>query len=358
MKKLQITLLAFVGGVLAHAASADDRDFAIAPIGLVVLAFGYNTEVGASLSGRVEHGQFLGGNHAISLGFAVSADDKAYDLMLRGGDAHSTGLTFEYVLGHVSANRQRTFGLDMTESFFKPSAEFNYGLSRFSLGAVFSKDVVSNAFRVPAVLRSEVGARNLYGLSAGYSRERNGASYAASGEVLTSGDGIAFGKAELSAGYKYKANQRGLVLEARFAAGAIGVMQGATSVLDRFIPSSGAVRGFEAGGFGSLDASGTHVGSTNYAVLSFGARQKGLIASLPDLSLGAFVDFGSAWGFDSGGDFLRSQVDDAAKLRSSVGFSIGQNFGPGHIELVVAFPLQHESADRLQELQLNFSTKF
>ncbi|MEN8949675.1 BamA/TamA family outer membrane protein [Planktotalea arctica] len=358
MKNLQIVLLIAAGSFLANAASANDGDFSIAPVGSVELAFGYNTEVGASVSGRLEHGQFLGGNHAISLGFALSADEQAYDLMLRGGDADAVGPTFEYVLGHASAKRQSTFGLDTTESFFKPRAVYNYGLSRVSLGAVLSKDEVSNAFAAPAVLRAEVGERNLYGLSAGYSREGSGGYYAASGEVLTSGDGIAFGKAELAARYKYKANQRGLVLEARFAAGTIGVMQGSTSVIDRFVPSSGALRGFEAGGFGSVDASGTHVGSTNYAVVSFGARQKGLIASLPDLSLGAFVDLGSAWGFDSGGDPLRAQVDDAAKLRSSAGFTIGQNFGPGHIELVVAFPLQHESADRLQELQLNFTTKF
>jgi outer membrane protein assembly factor BamA len=264
-------------------------------------------------------------------------------------------------LSHTTADRQSQMGIDTVETFFRPQAVFSNPDSRVTVEAIFGRDEIANVSSAPTVLQAEVGNRDIYGLGVNYAAQRAGWSYGVSGEIITDGGDLAYGKVETAASYDVPLSQSDTELGFRFAAGMITVSNGQTTINDRFIPSSGVLRGFGAGGFGPSDPSvlgGAPVGATNYAVMSFDARRNGLFASMPEVAFGGFVDVGSAWGLDGSSDVARAAIDDSANLRASVGLTVSRAFGPARVELVLAHPFQHKATDHLQEVQINFSSKF
>jgi len=335
-------------------------DVGAEPVGSLAFGVGYNQDAGASVSGRFQHDQFLGQDQTVDFGFDVTEDEQSYDLLFKNNGFGDGKPKFVFVLSHATADRQAQMGIDTVETFFRPQAVFSNPNSRVTFEAIFGRDEIANVWSAPTVLQAEVGNRAIYGLGVDYAVQLAGWSYGLNGEVITDGGDLAYGKIEAAASYDIL-SQSDKELGFRFAAGKITLAKGQTTVNDRFIPSSGALRGFEAGGFGPSGGSvlgGTPVGATNYAVMSFDARHTGIIAAMPELAIGGFVDVGSAWGLDDNGDAARAAINDSADLRSSVGLTVSRDFGPARVELVLAHPIQHEVTDHLQELQINFTSKF
>ncbi|SOB89550.1 surface antigen-like protein [Rhodobacter sp. JA431] len=345
----------------APSVHAQDMDLGAEKVGSLAFGVGYNMDAGASVSGRFRHDRFLGYDQTLDFGFDVSEDEHSYDLLFQNNGIGNGNPKFAFVLSHVTSDRQSLMGIDTTETFFRPQAVFTNPKSRLTVEAIFGHDEISNVAAAPAVLQAEEGARDLYGLGLDYSAKRAGWSYGISGEAITDGRDLSYGKLETTASYEIAFPKSETEVGVRLAAGMISVWEGQTTVNDRFLPSSGALRGFEAGGFGPADASvldGAPVGATNYAVMSFYARRTGVIASMPELAIGGFVDLGSAWGFDDNGNAARAAIDDGANLRASIGLTVSREFGPARVELVLAHPFQHEDTDHLQEVQINFTSKF
>ena len=341
--------------------SAQGLDLGEDPIGHLSFGIGYNVDAGVSVSGRLKHGQFLGHDQTIDFDFDYAEDEQSYDLLFQNNGIGDGNPKFAFALGHVTADRQSQIGIDTVETFFRPQAVFSNLDSRVTVGAIFGRDEIANVSSAPTVLQAEVGDRDIYGLGVDYAAQRAGWSGNISGEIIGDGGDLAYGKVETVASYDIPMSQSDTEIGFRFAAGMIAVSKGQTTINDRFIPSSGALRGFEAGGFGPSDASvlgGAPVGATNYAVMSFDARRAGLVASMSELAIGGFVDVGSAWGFDDNGDAARATIDDSANLRASIGLTVSRDFRASRIELVLAHPIQHEVTDHLQEVQINFTSKF
>jgi len=340
---------------------AQGVDLGVEPVGYLSFGIGYNMDAGASVSGRLKHDQFLGHDQTIDFGFDVAEDEQSYDLLFQNNGIGDGNSKFSFVLSHVTADRQSQMGIDTVETFFRPQATFSNHGSQVTIEAIFGHDEIANVSRAPTVLKAELGTRDIYGLGVDYAVQRAGWSYGMSGEIISDGGDLAYGKVETVASYYILLSQSDTELGFRFAAGKIAVSKGQTTVNDRFIPSSGVLRGFESGGFGPSGVSvlgGAPVGATNYSVMSFDARRTGLVSSMPELAIGGFVDVGSAWGLDDNGDAARASIDDSANLRASVGLTVSRSFGPSLVELVLAHPFQHEDIDHLQEVQVNFSSKF
>lgn len=340
---------------------AQGVDLGVEPVGYLSFGVGYNMDAGASVSGRLKHDQFLGHDQTVDFGFDVAEDEQSYDLLFQNNEIGDGNPKFAFVLSHVTADRQSQMGIDTVETFFLPQAVFSNQGSQVTIEAIFGHDEIANVSSAPAVLQAELGTRDIYGLVVDYAAQRAGWSYHVSGEIISDGGDLAYGKVETVASYYIPLSQSDTELGFRFAAGKIAVSKGQTTVNDRFIPSSGVLRGFESGGFGPSDTSvvgGAPVGATNYGVMSFDARRAGLVSSMPELAIGGFVDVGSAWGLDDNGDAARTSIDDSANLRASVGLTVSRSFGTSRVDLVLAHPFQHEDIDHLQEVQINFSSKF
>ena len=361
MRRHSLAKFCYLVCLLAPHASAQGLLLGENPVGYLSFGIGYNMDAGASVSGRLKHDQFLGHDQTIDFGFYVAEDEQSYDLLFQNDGIGDGDPKFAFVLGHVTADRQLQMGIDTVETFFRPQAVFSSTGSVLTVEAIFGRDEVANIANAPTVLQAEIGTRDIYGLGIDYAAQRAGWSYNVSGEINSDGGDLAYGKVETMASYNIPIHQSDSEFGFRFTAGKIAVSNGQTTINDRFIPSSGVLRGFEAGGFGPSDPSvlgGAPVGATNYSVMSFDARRNGLLASMPEVAIGGFVDVGSAWGLDGSSDVARAAIDDSANLRASVGLTVSRAFGPARVELVLAHPFQHKATDHLQEVQINFSSKF
>ena len=359
------SLLSFSMAFLAAGAAAQESnkysEYKDLPVGAVFFGAGYNLDVGLSVFGRLKHDQFLAPNQKIDIGFAISDVSQSYDLLLENEGVFGATPRLAFSVSHRTSDRQETLGIDTTVSELKPRLVFDGGASTTSVSAIVRRDEVSNTSVAPVLLQDEAGKRDVYGLGLEYQARRANAVYSVSSDFLTDGEDLSFAKAETSAHRAFNLNAPGLDVELRAAAGAIVVFGGQTTINDRFLPASGTLRGFEAAGFGPVDPSalnGAPVGATRYAVMSLDVRQKGIVAALPGLSFGAFMDVGSSWGLDEMGSGPRASIDDAAKLRGALGLTMSREFGPARLELVLAHPFRHEDADRLQQLQINFTSRF
>ena len=353
--------LCFLVCLFAPHVSAQSIQDGAEPVGYVSFGIGYNQDAGASVSGRLKHDRFLNHNQTIDFGFDVAEEEQSYDLLFRNNGIGDGNPKLAFVLSHVTADRQSQMGIDTVETFFRPHAVFSNQGSQVTVEAIFGRDEIANVSNALTVLQAELGTRDIYGLGVDYAAQLAGWAYEVSGEVISDGGDLAYGKVETVASYDIPLSQSDTELGFNFIAGMIVVSKGQTTVNDRFIPSSGVLRGFESGGFGPSDASmlgGAPVGATNYAVMSLAARRTGLVLSMPELAIGGFFDVGSAWGLDDNGDADRMAIDDAANLRASIGLTVSRTFGHARVELALAHPLQHEDTDHLQEVQINFSAKF
>lgn len=343
---------------LAFAQGTDLRE---EQVGALSFGLSYNMDAGASVSGRFQHSRLFGGNSRVDFGFDVSEDEQSYDLLFQSEAFGSGNPKLAFVLEHATADLQSLMGIGTTKTKFRPQAVFAFDEKTLTVEAIFGRDEVTAFAAAPAVLLAEAGSRDIYGMGVDLTGRWDALTYGVSGTLVTDGGGLTYGKIETEAAYRFPTQSEDMAFEARFAAGMISVFDGQTTINDRFLPSSGVLRGFEMGGFGPSDPAalgGAPVGSTNYAVMSLDYRRTGLIAAAPQVAIGGFIDVGSSWGLDDNGNADRAAIDDAARLRASAGLTISRDFGSARVELVLSHPLQHQPTDRLRNVQIAFASKF
>lgn len=159
-----------------------------------------------------------------------------------------------------------------------------------------------------------------------------------------------------NAAYETKIMNEEVTLHAEVEAGAVTALSGtSTRLLDRFTGND-KVRGFASNGIGPRDLAAVNrdaLGGNYYAAARVEARFPIGLPVEYGISGGLFADVGSVWGLDAPGS-----IDDAAHLRSSIGFSIFWDSGLGPLRLNFAKPLQKQSYDNQQTFDLTISTKF
>lgn len=156
--------------------------------------------------------------------------------------------------------------------------------------------------------------------------------------------------------YETKVLNEEVTLHVEAEAGAVTALGGtSTRLLDRFTGND-SVRGFASNGFGPRDLAAVNqdaLGGNYYAAARMEARFPIGLPVEYGISGGVFADVGTVWGLDAPGS-----IDDAAHLRSSIGFSIFWDSGLGPLRLNFAKPLQKQSYDKEQVFDLTISTKF
>lgn len=332
------------------------------PVGRAAFGLGYNLDAGLSIVGEFQHRALMGQDQSIDLNFALSSGEQAVALDYRLNGLAGGNPRFGAAVSHAEVDRRARNGIETSVTRVSPGAVWDLGGSgAASLGLVYIEDDLRAATGAPAMLQAEDGARSLLGvaLSGDFVVRAVGLGFNAS--VLDDGLELLYIKAEGSMDYSLPIPTGALYADIALRAGVISVAKGQTTLNDRFLPSSGVIRGFEANGFGPMDLAaldGASVGSTRYAVMSYDMRYEGLLPGAPLVTCGLFIDVGSAWGLDVDGDAVRAAIDAERHWRSSAGITIGRDFGPARLELVLGDALQHRPSDRVQNVQLNFSSTF
>ena len=332
------------------------------PVGRVAFGVGYNRDAGLSTVGEFQHRALMGLDQSIDLAFSMSSEEQtvALDYRLNGlGDGNPT---FGVAVSHAERDRSARQGVDTSVTRVSPGAVWDLGdTGVMSLGFVFIEDDVRASAGAPAMLQAEDGSRLLMGVALNGDFGFGAVDLGVNAALLDDGEDLRYAKAEVALDYALPLPPGPLSAEFAVRAGGIAVAEGQTTLNDRFLPSSGAIRGFEANGFGPVDPAaldGAPVGATRYAVMSFDTRYAGLLPSAPNVTFGLFLDVGSAWGLDVNGDAARAAIDADTYWRSAAGITIGRDFGAARLELVLGDALAHRPSDRVQNVQLNFYSTF
>ena len=151
-----------------------------------------------------------------------------------------------------------------------------------------------------------------------------------------------------------------VTIRAIFEGGMINSVGGYTSrVTDRFFGNS-KIRGFEQNGIGPRDLGAVNLDGLGGNIFAVARFEADFPLGLPEeygITGGVFLDAGSVWSLDNiagtGGD-----VDDSAKLRSAVGFSLFWNTPIGPLRFNFSKALKKETYDKEQTFDLTISTKF
>ncbi len=151
-----------------------------------------------------------------------------------------------------------------------------------------------------------------------------------------------------------------ITLRAIVEGGALVMGNADSRVTDRFFLSTSQLRGFEFRGMGPRDISAVNddaLGGNYYAVARLEAD---FPLGLPEeygISGGVFLDAGSLWGLDNTAGALGT-VDDSARLRSSVGFSLFWKTPIGPLTFNFSRILKKESYDEEQLFDFTITTRF
>ncbi|RRH73843.1 BamA/TamA family outer membrane protein [Falsigemmobacter faecalis] len=132
----------------------------------------------------------------------------------------------------------------------------------------------------------------------------------------------------------------------------------AVSLHDRAFVGGRSLRGFAAGGAGPRDylagVTDTALGGRNYLQSSLELRRD----TRGPLSVGVFLDAGSAWGLDGRPSGAGGLIDDGFSLRSAAGVALYWKSPLGVINVNLARPLAARPSDSLSRVSLNLLSAF
>lgn len=273
-------------------------------------------------------------------------------------------------LGYQATDGRGVFAFDQTRAKVEVFAAFpETRLGQIEAFYALRQAKISNvAATGSAVLRTDAGTRTSHAL--GYrwgigfgdaTGERAQARLTVTQEAARSSDNRTLLRSEVGFGARF-APIGPARLSFGMRAGAVAASGGATRVEDRYFLGPNDIRGFALAGIGPRDlaAGNEALGGNMFTTARLDLKFPGVIAAARQITPGLFVDAGALWSLDSkaGGVAGANPVDDSALIRASAGVSFAWELGPGSLTLDFSQPLQSQSYDVVQNVQLAFQTQF
>ncbi len=158
-----------------------------------------------------------------------------------------------------------------------------------------------------------------------------------------------------------------VVISGEVEGGALVMFDGESRITDRFFLGGDTLRGFANGGVGPRDActacvSGNDIDDSLGGNLFAVARvEASFPIGLPEqygIYGGLFADAGTVWDLGGLGAGASGPIDDSAKLRSSVGFSIFWDTAIGPLRFNYGIPVVKVDGDEVEHFRLTIDTRF
>ncbi|MBI1417664.1 MAG: BamA/TamA family outer membrane protein [Limimaricola sp.] len=353
------------------AAAQQDPTVAAAPtdpneglLGQFSARLAYNSEWGPILGLGFTSNRFLGQNQKFSFSGEVSKDSSRYAFAYDNPDMFGTNPAFSLGIYRNATQANDIFTFDTVSYGIEPRATWQLSADRsLTVFAGWSRDTVENLVAGgSAILAADLGDRTRGALGLRFRQQFEGGSFAFSTEYDSASDDSRFVKSLASLSYRWQPDGGAVVIDSGVKAGTIAMSQGNSNVGDRFFLGADAVRGFAFGGFGprDLNAGNAALGGNNYVAARIDAYFPKLFSQVDWFIPGVFLDVGSLWGLDNvnGGPAGANPVDDSQIWRSSVGLSMQFHVGPGALRVFVANPINPQSYDQTQNVQVTFDARF
>lgn len=152
-----------------------------------------------------------------------------------------------------------------------------------------------------------------------------------------------------------------VTLRASLEGGALAWSEGNNRVVDRFLLGPSIMRGFESGGIGPRDQSGTYddaLGGNLYVVARFEAE---FPIGLPEeygISGGVFYDVGNLWDLSDVNTTGGTIVGEDGSFRHVIGVSLFWETPVGPLQFNVSKALKKEDYDQEQSFEVTLRTQF
>ncbi len=117
-----------------------------------------------------------------------------------------------------------------------------------------------------------------------------------------------------------------------------------------FVPQS-KLRGFVNGKVGPKDGN-DFIGGNYYALMNINSTLPQILPNAQNIDFISFIDLANVWGVDN------ESLDDASKIRSSIGIGIDWWTPVGPLSFSLAQPLSKNSTDKTETFRFNLGTTF
>ena len=357
-----------------------DVDVEEQPTGSFTLGGSYSVDDGIGVAIGISENNFLGRGQQLSFNISTAQDTEAYNMRFVEPKLLGRDLQFAIDLG-LSETESSYSEYDTKSVIFRPSITFDasdttslqlrYG---FEQNEMESRGLNSSGQpRVGPVLQREIAAGKRTTSSIGatftYDSRRTGLNPTA-GFLIQSGvdyAGLGGDNEYIRATSKIVAQKlvfnEEVTLRATVETGYLGWLgDNRSRTVDRFLLTSETLRGFEPGGIGPRDMSGSYddaLGGNLYAVARFDAE---FPLGLPEelgLRGGVFYDVGNLWGLeDSNADLVGNVVGRDGSFRHVVGFSLLWTTGLGPLRFNFSKALVKEDFDKERNFDLTIQARF
>ena len=121
---------------------------------------------------------------------------------------------------------------------------------------------------------------------------------------------------------------------------------------ERLVVPSRRLRGFERGKVGPKDGN-DYIGGNHVTAINFSSTLPQLFPNAQNLDISLFIDAANIWGVD-----YDSSIDDAGKIRSSVGLGVDWFTVIGPLNFSITETLTKEDSDITESFRFNIGTTF
>lgn len=358
-----------------------DVDVEEQPTGSFTLGGSYSVDDGIGVAIGISENNFLGRGQQLSFNISTAQDTEAYNMRFVEPKLLGRDLQFAIDLG-LSETESSYSEYDTKSVIFRPSITFDasdttslqlrYG---FEQNEMESRGLNSSGQpRVGPVLQREIAAGKRTTSSIGatftYDSRRTGLNPTA-GFLIQSGvdyAGLGGDNEYIRATSKIVAQKlvfnEEVTLRATVETGYLGWLgDNRSRTVDRFLLTSETLRGFEPGGIGPRDMTGSYddaLGGNLYAVARFDAE---FPLGLPEelgLRGGVFYDVGNLWGLEDSNAVPGNPniVGRDGSFRHVVGFSLLWTTGLGPLRFNFSKALVKEDFDKERNFDLTIQARF
>ncbi|NRB01827.1 MAG: outer membrane protein assembly factor BamA [Rhodobacteraceae bacterium] len=350
-----------------------DVDVEEKPTGSLNFGASYSVNDGAGLAISFSERNFLGRGQQLSLSFTTAEESQRYGIRFieprfLGRDV-AFSFELDYAEGDSSFNSYNTQRILFRPALTFPVSENGRLTLRYTAerNDMIARDPIEHG----SVIGNEIAVGDQVSSSLGYTYE-----YDSRGRNLNPNTGFVFEFAQDFAGLggdteyvKTTASLKGeravfneeITLRASLEAGALAWSGGSNRAVNRFLLDPSIIRGFEPGGIGPRDTSGTGqdaLGGNLYVAARVEAEFPLGLPTEYGIRGALFYDVGNLWDLGDANLAGGSVVGEGGSFRHVIGFGVLWNTVIGPLRFNFTEALKKEDFDRDQTFDLTISTRF
>jgi outer membrane protein insertion porin family len=351
-----------------------DVDVEEQPTGSLSFGAAFSPNNGLGLAISLKETNFLGRGQVVDISLNTAQESRRYGLNFVEPNFLGRDVRFGLTLNYAESDSSfATY--DSTTGLFRPSLEFpvsengriqlRYTAEQVEISArtpAANGAVIGNDIAVGKQISSSIGYTYRYDTRVSGLNPDAGVLLEFSQDFVGLGGDSKYAKTTAKAVGQRRALNGDVVLRATVEGGALAFSGGTNRAADRFVLTPGILRGFEPGGIGPRDTTGTGTGDALGGNLYVAARLEAEFPlGLPEeygISGAMFYDIGNLWNLNDVNTAGGSVIGEGGSIRHVIGFGLLWSTPVGPLRFNFTDALRKETFDREQSFDFTLSTSF